>query len=238
MSTVKIFLFFSFFITLFFLSFMPGKNRRNPVFLLISGVFWLMALCKSLYGGMESKMYIYFVVKYKFCCLSSPSAVKYAVFFWIYAGLSPDLFSENRAAHLCFYRVWRESSGAAAIRNSFYAVSPLSEPLPLCCRPAVCLFLTSPFRFLSRRHSAFSLHGSLFALPCNVAILSFSCAAVSLLPLRLRFSAVSLRHRFWGFWQEELFRDRESYMIRGSRQRKRLKMRSVDGWNAFWWQGV
>ena len=81
MSTVKIFLFFSFFITLFFLSFMPGKNRRNPVFLLISGVFWLMALCKSLYGGMESKMYIYFVVKYKFCCLSSPSAVKYAVFF-------------------------------------------------------------------------------------------------------------------------------------------------------------
>ena len=126
---------------------------------------------------------------------------------------------------------------------------------PLCCRPAVCLSLTSPFRFFSRRHSAFSLHGSLFALPCNVAILSFSCTAVSLrpcaavflpfprdtafllipnvfvplslrrhsvfslhgslfalpcnvailsfsctavslLPLRLRFSAVSLRHRF------------------------------------------
>ena len=47
----------------------------------------------------------------------------------------------------------------------FYAVSPLSAPLPLCCRPAACLSLTSPFRFLS------------------VAILPFPCTATFLLSL-------------------------------------------------------
>ena len=60
---------------------MPEEIAVNPSFCLFQAFFWLMALCKSLCGGMESKMYIYFVVKYKFCCPSSPCAVKYAVFF-------------------------------------------------------------------------------------------------------------------------------------------------------------
>lgn len=75
------FIFFFFYHFVFSFFYARKKIAVTSFFLLISGVFWLMALCESLYGGMESNMYIYFVVKYKFCCLSSPSAVKYAVFF-------------------------------------------------------------------------------------------------------------------------------------------------------------